>query len=272
MASDWALVFYTSLVALGTGIFIAVGVNEWRVSTSKIRFLGALLAFALLALGGFSSVLQLGHPERIFGALSNPTSGIFMESMMMGLTALSMVAYMVALRRRARAVSLKIIATIGGIFAAILAYAVGDTYTQTAMPAWNTLLVPLVSLMTAITAACFADTLLNPTQPNNGRHISKQMTLAALIVFAAVVIAYVARLASSVMPDDSHLAIEVLYGELSPLFWIGIVAIGWLIPTLLTLMRSPKTSHQTLASVALMCVFVGAISFRLMMFRLGTAM
>ncbi|QUN07097.1 dimethyl sulfoxide reductase anchor subunit [Shewanella yunxiaonensis] len=272
MGNEWALVFFTSFVALGAGTFMAVGFNEWRGFDPKVRWSGAVAAIILLSLGGFSSVMHLGHPERIFGALGHPTSGIFMESSMIGLTALCIVAYLVALKRNAALGTLRFIASVGVVLAAILAFAVGDSYIMGARPAWDTLILPLIYLMTAVVAACFAYNIMHKPNLSVGDSITtKSLTLLALLVMAVLIIAYVVHISSDDFPDYSRSATRILSGDLAPLFWAGIVLVGIVIPAILALIKPANNSRSTLAIIALVCVFIGAISFRLMMFKLGTS-
>jgi anaerobic dimethyl sulfoxide reductase subunit C (anchor subunit) len=94
------LVFFTVFVGLGCGIFVSsVVLTEWYGVAKEVRIKSSLAALAALIIGGFSSVCHLGHPERIFGALGHPTSGIFLEALLIGLIGLDIIIYLVAMRR-----------------------------------------------------------------------------------------------------------------------------------------------------------------------------
>ena len=102
MEIQWPLVFFTLFVGLGCGIFAGSAIlTEWYGKVRQIRTHSSIIAIVALAIGGLSSTLHLGHPERIFGALAHPTSGIFMESALIFLLGLTILVYLLALRRNA---------------------------------------------------------------------------------------------------------------------------------------------------------------------------
>jgi len=122
MNIEWALVFFTLFVGLSVGTFAGVVLTEWWGKAEQVRLPGAITALVALVIGGISSVLHLGHPERIFGALGHPTSGIFTEALLIGLFGLDIVAYMIAMRRNASGQARKTIATIGLVPAILLSF------------------------------------------------------------------------------------------------------------------------------------------------------
>lgn len=270
MGSEWSLVFFTSFVDLGCGLFVALAINEWFNLNPQVRWRGAVVVLIALAIGGFSSVLHLGHPERIFGALGHPTSGIFIESSMMGITGICVLAYIFALNRNASAQSLKVITLIGAIPAFILAFAVGDSYVMSSRPAWNTLVIPFAYLGSAAVLGAFAYMMLvvNPSE----RLVSKLklLTQGLLAIQAVLMIAYLVVLAIAPYGDASRSATQVLMGGFSSLFWIGIVIIGLLIPFALTTVKKESVAPAMSATLGLVCVFIGAAAFRVLMFNVGT--
>ncbi|MDR3437921.1 DmsC/YnfH family molybdoenzyme membrane anchor subunit [Telmatospirillum sp.] len=273
MGNEWALVFFTAFVGLGSGTFVAVGVSEWWEEDAQVRLRGGILALIALAAGGFSSVLHLGHPERIFGALGHPTSGIFMEALMIGLTGLCAVAYLIALRRGASGQVRKRIAVIGAVPAILLAFAVGDTYVMASRPAWDTLLLPMVYLISAALLGCLSLGVLMARQQKAEAVVAlKWTTLGVLALQGVVVIAYLVAVAVAPYPNATRSVIRVLTGNLAPLFWGGVVLVGLLVPSSLTIAkRAAAPLPVAAATFALVCAFVGAASFRLLMFNLGTS-
>lgn len=279
MSIEWALVGFTTFVALGVGLFAGVVATEWWHREEQIRLPGAIAALVALALGGFSSVLHLGHPERIFGALGHPTSGIFMESLMIGLFGLDILAYIVAIRRKSSDQRRKTIATIGLIPSILLAFAVGDTYVLASRPAWDTLILPVLYVVSAAVMGCFGFNVLlvrfkNADSTNETVATVSRAALYALGIQAVLLIAYLVHLAIAPFADPSRSATRVLAGNLAPLFWIGLVLIGLLAPTAL-LMRLRKKIAQSLslratAQLSLLCVLVAGVAFRVLMFSLGS--
>lgn len=272
MGNEWTLVFFTVLAGLGTGTFVGVGVSEWTGKAEYVRRPGAILSLVVLIASGISSVLHLAHPERIFGALGHPTSGIFLEALMMGLTGIAMIAYLIALKKEAPEQTRKMITAAGAVPAILLAFAVGDTYVMASRPAWDTLALPGVYLVSAAVMGCFSlSALLARTDGKVAAMGMEKATLIALGIEALLLVGYLVAVAVAPYPDATRSATRVLAGGLAPLFWIGIVLIGLLVPAGLVIRK--KTAHLTweTAMIGLVCVVVGAVAFRLLMFNLGTS-
>ncbi|MGI1659787.1 MAG: dimethyl sulfoxide reductase anchor subunit family protein [Desulfitobacterium sp.] len=295
MSIEWALIAFTVFVGLGCGTFVSsVILTEWGGMAKEVRMKSSIVALVALAIGGFSSVLHLGHPERIFGALGHPTSGIFMESTMLGLVALDIIIYMVAMRRNASDGTLKVISTVGIIPAVILAFAVGYTYVLAARPAWNTLILPFIYLASAGVMGCFSlSVLLTLTQGANSTHtptaaevaatngtpsaaaIIKRASIITLLVQALLIIAYLVHLAGAPYPDVTRSVTRVLTGDLALLFWGGLILLGILVPAALISPLNKNKANLTspMASLALglVCVLISSVVFRGLMFSLGSS-
>lgn len=261
MSIEWALVFFTLFAGLSAGTFVGVAWSEWSGKFGQVRRPGAWLALIALAVSGFSSVLHLGHPERVFGALAHPTSGIFLEALLMGLFGLMLIAYLVSLRREASDGTRKFIATIGLIPAALLAFAVGYTYVMPSRPAWDTLVLPLLYMASAAVMGVFMTGLLGARRT--------RAAIALLAVQAALTVGYLVHLAIAPHPDATRSLSRVLAGDLAFLFWIGLVVIGLLAPAAL-MFRARRAESLTGAGFALACVLVSGIAFRALMFLLGS--
>ena len=201
-----------------------------------------------------------------------------MESTLIGLFGLDILFYLLAMRRDAAAQTRRLIATIGTVPAALLAFAVGDTYVLSSRPAWNTLLLPTLYLVSAAVMGCFGLALLmartqDAEAPSKTR--LNHITLIALGLQALLTIAYLVHLAVAPYPDASRSATRVLAGNLAPLFWLGIVLVGLLIPAMLATRQRMKIavalSPLSAARLGLLCVLVAGISFRMMMFSLGSS-
>lgn len=301
MSIEWPLVFFTLFVGLGCGTFVAsIVMTEWYGKEEQIKVKGVLIALIALIIGGVSSVLHLGHPERIFGALGHPTSGIFMESTMIGLLGLDIIIYLLALQRNATARTRKIIGTIGIVLALVLAFAVGDSYVMSARPAWDTIILPAFYLVSAGIMGCFSlSTLIALTQNTGAKGAfgtgettadataatasqPEAMFLirrAVLIIFglqAALLIAFLVHAAVVPYPDASRSVTRILAGDLAPLFWVGLVLAGFLIPIAFIMTRSgvkraERISLLTRSALGLGCVLIGGVAFRVLMFSIGSS-
>ena len=275
MDVQWALVFFTLFTGLGVGLFCAVVATEWWGKAETVRFPAAVTALVALAIGGVASLLHLGHPDRIFGALGHPTSGIFIEMLFIGLAGIGIIVYLVMLKRGSSDVSRKAVATVTAVPAVVLSFTVGNTYVMASRPAWDTLILPLVYVATAAVMGCAALTLFAAVKEDaetTGR-VARAL-LISLGVQLVLVIAYVASLTWAPYPDVSRSAGRVLSGSLAPLFWAGLVLLGLVVPAVLAyLLRAKKEgglSPLVGASIGLASVLAGGIAFRALMFALGS--
>lgn len=275
MEVQWALVFFTLFAGLGVGLFVALAATEWWGKAEDVRIPAALTALVALAIGGFSSVLHLGHPSRIFGALGHPTSGIFLEMLLIGLTGIGIIAYLVMANKGSADSSRKTVATITAVPAVILSYAVGSSYVTAARPAWDTFILPLLYMATAAVMGCVALSLIAAVKKDAAT--TRSCALAALVsvvVQAVLVVAYLIYLGSAPFADASRSAGRVVSGDLATLFWVGLVVFGLIVPLVLAwLLRSKKEgglSPLTGATIGLVSVLVGGVAFRALMFALGT--
>ncbi|MGG0717238.1 DmsC/YnfH family molybdoenzyme membrane anchor subunit [Robertmurraya massiliosenegalensis] len=278
MDIQWALVFFLLLVGMGCGTFVAsIITTEWLGKVKQIRSISMIISLVILAIGGLTSVLHLTHPERIFGALSHPTSGIFVESTMLGLLGLVIIIYLVALKRKATEGSLKIIGTIGIIPAVLLAFAIGNTYVMASRPAWDTLLLPLYYLASASVMGCVIVSILAARSKGTDAKAViglNRATLISLAVQTVLIIAYVIYLSLAPFPDASRSASRLLTGDLTLYFWGGIVLLGILVPSILVIQIIKKKDelkiYFTRFGVSLFSILVGGVAFRMIMFTLGT--
>lgn len=303
MEIQWPLVFFTLFVGLGCGIFAGSAIlTEWYGKVRQIRTHSSIIAIVALAIGGLSSTLHLGHPERIFGALAHPTSGIFMESAMIFLLGLTILVYLLALRRNAADRTVKIIATAGAVLAVGLACVSGDTYVMAARPAWNTLALPALYMVSSAVMGCFGLGMLltgaekfvktagtagtaaetaattettEATETAAAAIMVKRAALSALAVQALFMIIYLVHIAMAPYPDTTRSLTRVLAGNLAPLFWGGMVLLGLVVPAVLIRKSGIKEienmSTFRLAALSLISVLIGSVAFRAWMFLIGSS-
>ncbi|MCJ7569350.1 MAG: polysulfide reductase NrfD [Anaerolineales bacterium] len=273
MAIQWPLVLYTLFTGLGVGAFAFVAVTEWLGKAERSRQPGAITALVALALGGVASLFHLGHPERFFNALVNLSSSIAQEMILTGLTALVILIYVILVQIGFSAQGRKIVATIGLVLAVILAIVLGNSYVQPSRPAWNTFLLPLLYLTSASVMGLFIGYLWTAVRKEETTIVMSvnKATLIALAIQTVTIVAYVIYLV--VAPEASPA--RLLGADLALAFWGGVVVVGLVIPLGLTawLFTSKKEAPPffTMASVGLVCVLVGGIVTRTLLFHLGSS-
>ncbi|MDF2569324.1 MAG: Psr/DMSO reductase-like protein chain [Sporomusa sp.] len=292
MSIQWPLVFFTLFIGLGCGTFVgSIILTEWYGKAKQIRTVSSLVAIVSIGVGGVASTLHLGHPERMFGALGHPTSGIFMESMMSFLLGLAIIVYLLALRRDASAGTCKMIGTVGAVLAAVLTFVNGDAYVMASIPAWNTLILPALYLASAAVMGCFSISVLLARTANYKAttttvattetaatietaattEMIKRATLIALAMQAVVLVAYLVHIAMAPYPDVTRSVTRVLAGNLAPLFWGGLVLLGLVVPAALLTKFYTKNNEDMLAKVGLCSVLAAGVAFRALMFLLGSS-
>ena len=267
MEIQWPLVFFTLFVGLGSGIILAVVyLTEIRREALPIRMPGMILALVMLGLGGMSSTMHLGHPERIFGALGHPTSGIFMEAAVMGIVSFLVFVYLVALYRQANDGLRRTIGIAAAVLAFVMAFVNGDAYVMASRPAWNTWLLPFFYAVSAPVFGCFsAAVLMQRFCPGDAaQERLPRLTVYALILQAVVLLAYLVHIALAPYPAVTRSLGFIFTGAPAPLFWGGILAAGFVIPGIL-LRRGTR-----FMPLGLLCVLAGGIAFRITMFLIGS--
>lgn len=152
MSIQWSLVIFTALTGLAGWVFAGVALSELSGKGIKARQTATIVGLALMAVGGIASVLHLAHPEHILSALGHPTSGIFVEAILTGLSIVAAVAYVIALKREMSSLALKVIAVLMALFGVLLSYMAGSSYMMESCPAWNTVLLPAGYLGTSVAA------------------------------------------------------------------------------------------------------------------------
>ncbi len=149
MEIQWPLVLFTLLTSMGGCLFAFIGLNEFTKKSDVDGFVPGIIAGVLAIVGGFCSVLHLAHPERIMNALSHPTSGIFIEALLVGCLVVCIAVYLICLKREA-AKGVKVFAVLGAVFGLALSFMAGHSYIMEAIEMWDTMLLPTGYLLTAL--------------------------------------------------------------------------------------------------------------------------
>lgn len=150
MSIQWSLVIFTALTGCAGWVLVCLGISEFLGERTDRHLRAAYTALALTVIGGLASVTHLSHPEHILYALGHPTSGIFTEALLCGLIAVAVCVYIVACKKSSSVALRKISAGACGVLGLIISFAAGSSYMMVSINAWNTLVLPLGYLLTAI--------------------------------------------------------------------------------------------------------------------------
>jgi len=149
MAIQWSLVIFTLLTGCAGWMFACLAVDEFIKKVPTKAFKVALCGIVIMAAGGIASVTHLSHPENMLAALGHPTSGIFTEAVLVGLSAACAIVYLILLKRSASDGARKAFIILAAAFGVALSFSAGASYMMSSHPAWNTIALPLGYLGTA---------------------------------------------------------------------------------------------------------------------------
>lgn len=276
MAIQWPLVLFTLLTGLGVGVFSCVAVIDWLGIGEFVLLPGTLTALVAMAIGGAASVFHLSHPFRSYHIIKHLDTGVGKEMILIGITGAAIFFYALIRFLGLPDPTAKIFAAIGLVSGIILAFEMGATYVLPGRPAWRTWLWACIYAVSAAATGLFAlyvwaAVFRNKVDESFILGINKG-ALIVLIVQAGVFLAYLVFLASSSSEDVVGKPAWLLKGDGALPFWGGVVLAGTAIPMAMTswLQAGPSIKiFPVVGGVGLVCVLVGGVTIRALMYRLG---
>jgi anaerobic dimethyl sulfoxide reductase subunit C (anchor subunit) len=258
METQWPLVIFTLLVGTGAGTLVFAGISEFFGSKKEIRFVAAIIALALLVLGGIASVLHLGHPANVMAAAGMIFSGspISMELLFLGLTVIVAIAYIVVVKREGPASKGVGVAAI--VVSLLVAYVCGHGYEVIgSRPGWATPALSFAYCSSGLTIGGFLFLSLAVILKEEAVAI-KKLAIIAVIVAVIETIAY------------SAYGLAAPLGDNALLFWGGAVIVGGAVAAIAGIALFARQSLGLLSCVGLAAAFIGGIAFRVLMWALGS--
>ena len=259
MEIQWSLVLFTALTGGAGWMLACLAIDEFKGKAPKAAFMGALVAIIVLAVGGIASVTHLSHPENIMGALGHPTSGIFIEICLVGLTGLATLIYMILVKREAGAGARKAMAVLAAIFGVVLSFMAGESYMMASQPAWNTILMPLGYLGTAMPFGVAMYLLVASKFGDEGADLSLYAKFLMVAGIVATVTAAAFGFACGNLTAGMVFFVVCLLGS-----GLAAIALGF---------YASKAADKvfTFSICAVVCTLVGAICYRCMMWAVAGA-
>ena len=253
MAVQWSLVIFTLLTGAAGWCFAALAFDAVRGKNQDKALAVTIVALVLMVVGGAASVTHLAHPGNMLAALNNPTSGIFVEAMLVGLSSVYMIVFAILVKRDAAPMAAKVFAVVGGVLGVALSYLAGSSYLMEAISSWNTVVLPLGYLATAVPAGIALYLAVVGGDAEDPQALLVVMVVGAVL---GAVLGLVYALGSGSEADVTLL----LYG--------GVVACGGLVPVVCGLLAFKRRAQmRTLMAVACACALVGALCFRVIMWE-----
>ncbi len=285
MAIQWPLLIFSVLLGITGGIFVFLGAGELKGKFKEVRFIGALIALACLAVGGCVSVLHMGHPERATHLLGNFGSGLSKELLVVALMGIVSLVYVVLAKKDYPGAS-KVFGILGAVLGLVLPVVAGASYLIAARPAWDSAALPLMYLGAglAMGALLMCGLVLLRGNAKEDGGFALRIALAAVVIMAVTSVAYVIWIAIAPYQAPSRSIERLLAGDLAVMFWLGVVLVGLAAPMALTALACVKSTKGDAGSgladpkklaafmfAAFACSVVGAVCLRVIMYGVGTS-
>lgn len=293
MELQWPLIVFTSLVAWSAGLFGTQALLAWRGEAKRSQIASWIVAAALLVLSGIAVFLHLQHWERIFNGFGHITSGITQELVVIVALVVVAVIYLVMLRKSDDGGSVpKWCSALAVVVSVVLVAVVAHSYTMAARPAWNSVLW----ILAVMGEACvLGPVTLAVIMAVRGDIPSQQGVAVGGVIGLAAVIGAVVNVAASAAfaafiqmsgsafyevgmyfdPTHPTKAMVDAAGSVAsagPLFWIGSVVVGALVPlacVLLTKRRNNAGAWKLWGAVALVAAVAGTVCLRVAFYQVG---
>ena len=288
MELQWPLIIFTTLLAWSCGVFAAQGILALKGEGKEIQLPALVTSVVLLAVSGVAVVFHLQHWERIFNGFGHITSGITQELVAIVVFVVVAVVYFAMLRKSADGGTVpQWLAVVAVAISVVLAVVSAHSYMMAARPAWDTVVWPLAMLFAG--GAAGALTVMAMLAAKGGESRLGGLLSAALAACSAVAtVALVAvwQASAGSFADvgyhfdpttptspltDVAAETNVLSGELAPLVWLGVIAVGALAPVACAVLAHKKGGKSWLAlgAAGAACAVVGAVCLRVAFYELG---
>jgi formate-dependent nitrite reductase membrane component NrfD len=260
----------------GHGIMVAFAMFFGGISgglyLSSLYFhslLGMFIAWLLAMAAGVTDMAHLSKPMRFWRMISKPGSSWISRGFILIWLFLGAAMIQLAISQWAPGNAWE---TVFKVMAGILAFGVA-IYSGFvvgfvgAIKIWNSGLVPILYVISGLTAGMAVDILVSLNATN--LVTIADYLLAGLVVYAIFVAVYfwVATYESATARDS---AVRVLRGPIAPVFWLGVVLLGVVIPIA---MVAPFSLSQQVSSagfaVAGACTIIGGVALRYVILKAG---
>lgn len=292
MELQWELMVFTLLVCLGAGIFGIQAFVAFTRKDTKLQLPALIASVASVGVGGIGSFLHLQHWERIFNGFGHLTSGITQEMIAIVVFIVMAVVYFIVLRRTGDEGALpKWCAVLAMIVAIGLVVIMAHSYNMAARPIWNSPVLWLYYLSNAVLfGGLMMMTLASAKKEDAIKATATRFALVGVIAQAVMTAVYVGFFALSAdayagveyywdyvhptnpLVDPAAMLTSIAFGSNALLFWLGVVAVGLIVPAVLIFLakkKAPEASVTGYAVVGLVAALAGGMCFRVILYILG---
>lgn len=272
------IAWYLFLAGVGAGAYLIGSVGQFVDGRVRpISNVGVILAPPLVGLGCLLLLLDLGRPERMFLAYAQPFSSmialgtwILSIFLVVGLVQMA-ILILPPLRGRAEGTLWRTLWVIGTVAALGTAIYTGVLLgVVKAVPFWNTPVLPLLFLVSAISTGAGALFLAAPIyrmvfggEGAEAAHSVGRIDVGLVLAELLVLFFYLVIMAGAGPVASASVAV-LTSGALAAAFWVGVVLVGLLVPLVLENMslKGSGTSSGVVTTLAAVCLLLGGIILR----------
>lgn len=263
---DARIVTYLYLAGMGSGAYGSVTLLDLlRVNIPASMRTGAAGLGFLLVLGGIAFLLaDLGHPLRFLRVLGNPTSVITYGAWILSLFLVAAFVDVISGALQNQAGELIIVLLSLGV-AGYTGFLLGVI---NARPFWNTPLLPILFIVSAVSTGLAANNLLSIVMISNRDAVIGPVFVGmkeSLIWLELILVVIYLFIMNNATIEAKLSVAYIVKGELRNVFWLGVVGCGLLIPALAELLWSGYLS----VIVSSILVVVGGFCLRHIILRAG---
>ncbi len=292
MEIQWPLILFTFFNCLAGGIFLMQGILTLSGKGKQMQLVSCVSAIVALAVGGLAVFFHLQHPLRMLNGFGHITSGITIELIFVIVFAVAVVLYFLMMRRSEEGVAPAWCAILAIVVSVALPFATGDSYLMSAIPVWDTMLLPLYYVVATVMLGGLAAMIIaGATKCEDAVKLSSTVALIGSIVCAAITVIYAVAISGMgehftemeyyfdpTLPDVAMRQTEevtgaILAGEHAVAFWLGCIAVGCAVPAVLSALvmvgKIAADKALIVAVVAIVCAIIGTIVWRVLLYEVA---
>lgn len=263
------IAWYLFLAGASAGAFVASAYIGWKHPEShRIAFIGRIIALVAICVGLLMLMIDaragLANPARFFLLLSNPASVMTIGVYVIILYMIALIASLVIdFMKRAQP---KVLAIIGSILSLCLAAYTGFLLgAAVPVPLWNSAALPILFVISGGSAGLAAVLIAGRIVNSDAVASMKELDKAGIILPIAEIFVLFCMLVAvgTSSSAGAETVSSITSGSYAPLFWLGLVVVGLLMPLIIEAYTAKTKSHNmTLGYVSNAGVLVGGFLLR----------
>ena len=206
--------------------------------------------------------------------------------------AIAVVLYFLMMRRSEEGVAPKWCAILAIVVSLALPFATGDSYLMSAIPVWDTMLLPLYYVVATVMLGGLAAMIIaGATKAEDAVKLSATVAFIGAVVCAVVSVIYAVAISGMganytemeyyfdpTLPDvamrqSEQITGAILAGEHAVAFWLGNIVVGCAVPAVLAALvmcgKVPSEKALAVAVIALVCAVIGTIVWRVLLYEVA---